>query len=94
MLMRFYQIASIGTIYIKPQTIQKYICGIEFYSKKANNACLQVADFIPSQIARKCSGKKIYSNVKELTNTIFRQAYDGKAKNKERYGIKTIPRIK
>lgn len=92
MRMRFYQIATIGTLYISPAAMQQYIQCMEFHDKCENIAGLQIADFVPNAIARKLSGKKIYKNVVELTKSIFSKAYDGNENNKHRYGIKSIPK--
>lgn len=93
MLMRFYQVSSIGTMYVKPESIQHRIKQFEFVDKKENLNCLQVADFIPNQMARKKSGKSIHANVRDLTNNILRKSYDGTTGNFGRYGIKIIPRM-
>lgn len=93
MLMRFYQICSIGTMYVQPQVIQQKINQFTFKSKKENDCCLQLADFIPNLIARKKSGKIIYPNVANLTNNILLKSYDGNSNNSQRYGIKVIPRM-
>lgn len=93
MLMRFYQVSSIGTMYVKPESIQHRIKQICFIEKKKNLNCLQVADFIPNQIARKKSGKTIKKNVINLTNNIILKSYDGTTGNFDRYGIKVIPRM-
>ena len=93
MLNRYYQIASIGTMYVKPCAIQQKITNFQFIHKKENCQCLQLADFIPNLIARKISGKKIHSNTTDLLRNIFLKSYDGTNKNKDRYGIKTVPRV-
>lgn len=93
MLRRYYQIASIGTMYIKPDAIQQRISQFRFIHKNENCQCLQLADFIPNMIARKMSHKSIYPNTKDLLNNILLKSYDGTNNNKDRYGIKTVPRI-
>lgn len=93
MLRRYYQIASIGTMYIKPDAIQQRISQFRFIHKNENCQCLQLADFIPNIIARKMSHKNIYQNTKDLLNNILLKSYDGTNNNKDRYGIKTVPRI-
>lgn len=93
MLMRFYQVSSIGTMYVRPDAIQQKISQFCFVHKSENMQCLQLADFMVNQMARKKSGKKIYKNVKNLTNSILYKSYDGTNGNNERFGIKTIPRI-
>lgn len=93
MLTRFYQIASIGTMYVRPNAIQQRITQFQFIHKKNNCQCLQLADFIPNIIARKMSNKNIYPNTMDLLNNILLKSYDGTNNNKDRYGIKTVPRI-
>lgn len=93
MLRRYYQIASIGTMYIKPDAIQQRISQFRFIHKNENCQCLQLADFIPNIIARKMSHKNIYPITKDLLNNILLKSYDGTNNNKDRYGIKTVPRI-
>lgn len=93
MLMRFYEVSTIGTMYIQPYAIQQRISQISFVSKQMNNCCLQVADFIPNQIARKKTGKNIKAHVVNLTNNIFLKSYDGGNGNSSRYGIKVVPRM-
>lgn len=93
MLMRFYQVSSIGTMYVRPDAIQQKITQFSFIHKTENLQCLQLADFLVNQMARKKSGKTIYKNVKNLTTNILSKSYDGTNGNVDRYGIKTIPRI-
>jgi hypothetical protein len=93
MLMRFYQVSSIGTMYVQPLAIQQKILQFSFVSKKENVSGLQIADFIPSQIARKKSGKNIRPDLIDLTNNIFLKSYDGENRNSSRYGIKVVPRV-
>lgn len=93
MLMRFYQVSANGTMYVRPDAIQQKIVQIKFIPKADNIQCLQVADFIPNQIARKKTGKKIHINVKDLTNNILRKSYDGNNGKFSRYGIKLVPRM-
>ena len=93
MLTRYYQIASIGTMYVSPSAIQQRILCFQFIHKKENCQCLQLADFIPNIIARKMTNKNIYPNAADLLSNILLKSYDGTNNNKDRYGIKTVPRI-
>lgn len=93
MLMRFYQVSSIGTMYVRPEAIQQKISQFCFIHKSDNLPCLQLSDFMVNQMARKKSGKTIYKNVLDLTNNVLSKSYDGTNGNNERFGIKTIPRI-
>ena len=93
MLMRFYQVSSIGTMYVRPEAIQQKITQFCFIHKSDNLQCLQLSDFMVNQMARKKSGKTIYKNVVDLTKNVLAKSYDGTNGNNERFGIKTIPRI-
>lgn len=90
LMQRFYQIKSIGTLYIDSYAIQKYIKEIEFPSKQDNLAGLQIADFLPNQIGKKVMGINLFANTQDFNNNIFRKAYNGNVNNKKRYGIKSI----
>lgn len=92
MSQHFHQIKAIGSIYVNSASVQKYIKGIEFPSKQENIAGLQLADFIPNQIAKKSIGKKIYANTRGFNANIYRKAYDGCCGNKNRFGIRVIPK--
>ena len=92
MSQHFHQIKAIGTMYVNSKSIQKYIRSIDFPSKQENIAGLQLADFIPNQIAKKSIGKKIYTNSKDFNNNIYRRTYDGTCNNKNRFGIRVIPK--
>lgn len=93
MLMRFYQVSSIGTMYVRPEAIQQKILQFCFIHKSENLQCLQLADFMVNQMARKKSGKKMYKTTSDLVKNILYKSYDGTNGNNERFGIKTIPRI-
>lgn len=92
MSQHFHQIKAIGTMYVNSKSIQKYIRNIDFPSKQENIAGLQLADFIPNQIAKKSIGKKIYANAKDFNANIYRKTYDGACNNKNRFGIRVIPK--
>lgn len=92
MSQHFYQLKAIGSMYVNSRSIQKYIKNIEFRNKTENITGLQLADFIPNQIAKKSLGKKIYQNTKSFNANIYRKAYDGNCSNKNRFGIRVIPR--
>lgn len=93
MLMKFYQICSIGTMYVKPQAIQQKIKQLLFVPKRDNSAGLQIADFMPNQMGRKKTGLHIKPNLVDLTNNIVLKSYDGGSGNSSRYGIKVVPRM-
>lgn len=90
MRQRFYTIKSTGTMYISPYEIQACLMGITFPNKSENISGLQIADFIPNDIARKHAGLKVKKNM-TLRKSILRKAYDGGLKDKSRFGQKMIP---
>lgn len=87
---RFYSIKNLGTMYISPDEIQARLMGICFPQKSDNIVGLQLADFIPNDIARKHAGLKAKKNM-TLRNSILRKAYCGNISDKSRFGIKMIP---
>lgn len=89
MCLRFHHIKSIGTMYINPYAFQKLIHGIYFPQKKENITGLQLADFIPNNVARfHAKMKKLEYNLYKVIN---KHKYDGGVKEKDRYGIKLLP---
>lgn len=92
MSQHFHQIKAIGTMYVNSYSIQKYIRNIDFPSKQENIAGLQLADFIPNQIAKKSINKRIYANARGFNSNIYRKTYDGGCNNKTRFGIRVIPK--
>lgn len=91
MCLRFHHIKATGTMYVNPHAIQKMIISIDFPKKGDNIAGLQVADFIPNDIAREIAKKKKHQF--NLCNVIRRREYDGNMVRKDKYGVKIIPRI-
>lgn len=91
MCMRFHHIKSIGTMYVEPYAFQKYINGIFFPKKSDNIVGLQLADFIPGNIARKTAGKTKKNN--NLYKVIRKKLYAGGKtyQDKDKYGIKCLP---
>lgn len=91
MSLRFHQVKSMGTMYLNPYMIQKLILSIDFPPKSNNVAGLQIADFIPNDIARNAIGK--YKHPYNLSKIINRSMYDGTIGRKDKYGVKILPRI-
>jgi hypothetical protein len=91
MSLRFHNIKSMGTMYVKPYSMQKLIRSIDFPLKSDNITGLQIADFIPNDIARNVAGKKEHDF--NLKREINRSRYDGGLSRKDKYGVKIIPRI-
>lgn len=85
----FMNIMSIGSMFLSNAALQDVILSIEFIPKYENNPCVQLADFIPNQFARKEThkGSKIFA----LYPILKSKLYDGKLKQPERFGMKVIP---
>lgn len=84
---KFFYIKARGTMFLPDQVIQRHLGNITFVPKKNNSACLQIADFVPNNFARKMAGK----NTHRLGRTLLNHRYDGKVKQPDRFGIKQIP---
>lgn len=91
MSLRFHQIKAMGTMYVSPYAMQSLILDIQFPKKSDNIAGLQVADFIPNDIARDIAGKK--SHRFNLNKVVKRSQYDGGLTRSDKFGVKIIPRI-
>jgi hypothetical protein len=89
--LRFHQIKAMGTMYVSPYAMQSLILDIQFPKKSDNIAGLQVADFIPNDIARDIAGKK--SHRFNLNKVVKRSQYDGGLTRSDKFGVKIIPRI-
>lgn len=85
----FMNIMSIGSMFLSSQALQDVILGIEFIPKTANNPAIQLADFIPNQLARKETHRRtdIYAMYPELK----KRFYNGTLGQPERFGVKIIP---
>lgn len=91
MCLRFHHIKAMGTMYVSPYAIQKSIISIDFPKKSDNIAGLQIADFIPNDVARDALKKKKHQF--NINREINQAKYDGMIGNKDRFGVKIIPSI-
>ena len=85
---KYNQIYTTGTMFYSSTIIQKYIKGLEFKNKKDNIPGLQIADFVPNDLARKHAGM-----TPKFTSThknIQKRLYDGGKDRKDRFGNKKI----
>lgn len=91
MSLKFHHIKSIGTMYIQPYAFQQLIEKIEFPKKSDNITGLQLADFIPNNIARYHAKKP--KSPYNLYSVINKRMYDGDIipKEKNKYGVKLLP---
>lgn len=88
---RFYHIKLMGSMYITKETMRKHLLGIDFIEKKANNAGLQIADFIPNAFAREHAGfGQIDKNNKYIRKLKYYR-YNGNCNAQDRFGIKNMP---
>lgn len=85
----FMNIMSIGSMFLSSQALQDVILGIEFIPKTANNPAIQLADFIPNQLARKETHRK--SDIYAMYPELKKRFYDGTLGQPERFGVKIIP---
>lgn len=92
--MRFNHIMAIGSMYINPYAVQRHLTGITFPTKFSNIEGLQIADFVPNDLARKALSKKINVNKKNrfnISNNIRKARYDGGLSKYDRFGFKIMP---
>lgn len=86
---RLNQIQVMGSLFVNPIAMQKYIREIRFPCKHENVIGLQVADFVPNPFVRKCANKpSIAFNLYQHVRTA---RYDGGLGKHDRFGVKFIP---
>lgn len=85
---KYNQIYYAGTMFYPHNIIQSYINGLVFKNKKDNVTGLQIADFIPNDLARKHAGMTAKFN--KTHKNIQARLYDGKISRKDRFGCKKI----
>ncbi|MGP1910669.1 DUF3800 domain-containing protein [Metabacillus sp. JX24] len=86
----FHILKANGTLFYEPKVLQKHLLNISFPLKEDNNIGLQIADMIPNPLNRDLSGTK--QKIKGLVDIIHSKAYDGLVEEKQRFGIKVMPR--
>lgn len=87
---RFNQVELTGTMYVNSKTIQDLIYNIQFPKKNENIPGLQVADFVPGNLARHIAGKP--RSQFNLSDAVRIARYDGGIMKHDRFGVKIIPR--
>lgn len=86
----YYKIMANGTLYLNANSFQdKLLNNLNFVIKEDNNIGVQLADFVPGTLNRKCNGL----NPKEpnIYEVIESSLYNGKCNLKERFGFKIMP---
>ncbi len=86
---KFFYIKARGTMFLPDTVIQKHLGSITFVPKQTNSPCLQIADFVPNNFARRMAGKDTH----ELGRTLLNHRYDGGIGQPERFGVKQIPSL-
>ena len=89
LLDNFYHIKLRGSINFSREAFKKHLSTMIFIDKHANNAGLQIADFVPNYFARKQLG---LSPHRFNCNDALRQyRYDGQTHQHSRFGVKYLP---
>lgn len=85
----YHKITANGTLYYNKNIFQDKFVNINFYNKVDNIIGLQIADFIPGQLNRKCNSlaPKEFSLIEEIE----RKLYDGNCNMANRFGFKIMP---
>lgn len=86
---RFYHIKLMGSMYMPQKTMEKHLLGIDFIEKGANNAGLQIADFVPNSFAK--DHASFTQDTPNIFSTLKYCRYDGNVDNKNRFGVKYMP---
>lgn len=84
----FHILKANGTLFVKKESLQKYLSTINFAIKSENVIGLQLADFIPNPLARQALSKR--QKPFSIINEINLKLYDGEIGMKERFGFKII----
>ncbi|HVI39036.1 MAG TPA: DUF3800 domain-containing protein [Anaerovoracaceae bacterium] len=87
LLNHYYEVLTKGTLYFNRTALQKYLSIMHFPLKGENNIGLQIADFIPGALSRKCTGRKDYQGLAALFST---KLYDGGQDLAQRFGFKNL----
>lgn len=87
--MRLTQIKALGSMFVNPYAMQKYVGEITFPLKTANVSGLQLADFVPNPFARKAAGKP--QAAFNIYQALRKSRYDGGLQKYDRFGIKYMP---
>lgn len=88
---RFYHIKLMGSMYITKETMSNHLLGIDFIEKKANNAGLQIADFIPNAFAREHAGFGQMDKNNSYIRKLKYYRYQGNCNSQDRFGVKNMP---
>lgn len=86
----FHYLKANGTLFYDRRSLQRRLGPISFPLKADNIIGLQLADLIPNSLNRKLSNKK--QRTFGLIDTFENISYDGCCSQKDRFGIKLIPR--
>lgn len=85
----YHKIIANGTLYLNKNVFQDKLLNINFLIKADNNIGLQLADFIPGTLNRKCNG--LAPKNPNIYDSILHTLYDGTHSQTERFGFKVMP---
>lgn len=85
----YHKIIANGTLFFNQNAFQDKLLNLNFLIKADNNVGLQLADFIPGALNRKCSG--LQPKNPTIIDLIEDNLYDGNCNLKDRFGFKVMP---
>ena len=86
----YYKIIANGTLYLNANSFQdKLLDSLNFAIKEDNNIVVQLADFVPGTLNRKCNG--LNPKIPSISAAIESNLYSGTCNLSERFGFKVMP---
>jgi len=86
----YYKIMLNGTLYLNANSFQdKLLNNLNFVIKEDNNIGVQLADFVPGTLNRKCNG--LEPKIPSIFAAIESNLYNGNCDSAERFGFKVMP---
>lgn len=86
----YYKIMANGTLYLNANSFQdKLLNNLNFVIKEDNNIGVQLADFVPGTLNRKCNG--LNPKIPSISEAIEANLYKGNCNDIERFGFKIMP---
>lgn len=85
----YHKIIANGTLYFNQNAFQEKLSTIHFFMKADNHIGIQLADFVPGALNRKCNGLK--PKKPSLLPLIESTLYDGNLRLKDRFGFRVLP---
>ena len=86
----YYKIMANGTLYLNANSFQdKLLNNLNFVIKEDNNIGVQLADFVPGTLNRKCNG--LNPKTPSIFKAIESNLYNGNCDSVGRFGFKVMP---